>query len=123
MPGVAHEQGLLVSLDFLKALLELARDVVAGEQTATPVVKEELGKSALTELFEEGRNDQTPIIVERVVNDVDEIVRYIRFDGWQDTFAGEREIKQALRKSLLKYRLHQDLELFDRAYTYIREYY
>ena len=38
-------------------------------------------------------------------------------------FAGEREIKQALRKSLLKYRLHQDLELFDRAYTYIREYY
>ena len=65
----------MVSLDFLKALLELARDVVAGEQTATPVVKEELGKSALTKLFEEGRNDQTPIIVERVVNDVDEIVR------------------------------------------------
>ena len=113
----------MVSLDFLKALLELARDVVAGEQTATPVVKEELGKSALTKLFEEGRNDQTPIIVERVVNDVDEIVRYVRFDGWQDTFAGEREIKQALRKSLLKYRLHQDLELFDWAYTYIRKYY
>ena len=113
----------MVSLDFLKALLELARDVVAGEQTATPVVKEELGKSALTELFEEGRNDQTPIIVERVVNDVDEIVRYVRFDGWQGTFVGERKIKQALRKSLLKYRLHQDLELFDRAYTSIREYY
>ena len=113
----------MVSLDFLKALLELARDVVAGEQTATRVVKEGLGKSALSELFEEGRNDHTPILVERVVHDVDEIVRYVRFDGWQDTFAGEREIKQGLRKSLLKYRLHQDLELFDRAYTYIREYY
>ena len=36
---------------------------------------------------------------------------------------GEREINQGLRKSLLKYRLHQDLELFARAYTYIREYY
>ena len=113
----------MVSLDFLKALLELARDVVAAEQTAKPVIKEELGKSALTELFEEGRNDPTLIIVERVVKYVDEIVRYIRYDGWQDAFAGEREIKQALRKSLLKYRLHQDLELFDRAYTYIREYY
>ena len=113
----------MVSLYFLKALLELARDVVAAEQTATPVVNEELGKSALTELFEETRNDQTLIIVERAVNDIDGIVRYVRFDGWQDTFAGEREIKQALRKSLLKYRLLQDLELFDRAYTYIREYY
>lgn len=84
---------------------------------------EELGKSALTELFKEARNDQTLILVEMVVNDVDEIVRYVRFDGWQDTFAGEREIKQALRKRLLKYRLHQDLEFFDRAYIYIREYY
>jgi type I restriction enzyme R subunit len=87
------------------------------------VVREELGKSALSELFEEARNDQTPIIVERVVNDIDEIVRYVRFDGWQDTHAGEREVKQALRKSLFKYRIHQDQGLFDRAYNYIREYY
>jgi hypothetical protein len=30
---------------------------------------------------------------------------------------------KALRKSLLKYKLHKDQELFDRAYAYIREYY
>ena len=29
-----HEQGLLVSVEFLKELLELARDVVAAEQRA-----------------------------------------------------------------------------------------
>ena len=63
-----------------------------------------------------------PIIVERVVNDIDEIVRIVRFDGWQSTHAGEREVKLALRKTLFKYRLHQDQELFDRAYGYIREY-
>ena len=88
-----------------------------------PIVNEELGKSALSELFEEARNDQTPIIVERVVNDIDEIARYVRFDGWHDTHAGEREVEQALRKSLFKYRIHQDQGSFDQAYNYIREYY
>ena len=50
-------------------------------------------------------------------------VRVVRFDGWQNTHAGEREVKNALRKTLFKYRLHQDQELFDRAYGYIRMYY
>ncbi|MHC4089796.1 MAG: type I restriction endonuclease subunit R [Planctomycetota bacterium] len=118
-----HEQGLLLSIDFLKALLELARDVVAAEQTAEPVAEEERGKAALTELFEEAKNDKTPIVVERVVNDIDEIVRYVRFDGWQNTHAGEREVKKALRKTLFKYKLHQDQELFHRAYGYIEQYY
>ena len=52
-----------------------------------------------------------------------EIVRLVRFPGWQTTAAGEREVKKALRKSLLKYQLHQDVDLFDRAYGYIRQYY
>jgi type I restriction enzyme R subunit len=77
----------------------------------------------LTELFEEVRNEDTPVMVERIVNDIDEIVRYVRFDGWQDTHAGEREVKKALRKTLFKYKLHQNQELFDRAYEYIRMYY
>jgi type I restriction enzyme, R subunit len=118
-----HEQGLLVSVEFLKALLELARDVVAAENVAEPIANEDLGKAALTELFESARNEDTPIIVERVVTDIDEIVRYVRFDGWQSTHAGEREVKLALRKTLFKYKLHQDQELFDRAYGYIGQYY
>ena len=32
-------------------------------------------------------------------------------------------MKMALRKTLFKYKLHQDTDLFDRAYNYIREYY
>jgi type I restriction enzyme R subunit len=118
-----HEQGLLVSVEFLKALLELARDVVAAENAAEPIADEDLGRAALTELFESTRNEDTPIIVERVVTDIDEIVRYVRFAGWQETHAGEREVKMALRKTLFKYKLHQDQELFVRAYGYIRQYY
>ena len=118
-----HEQGLLVSVEFLKELLNLARDVVATEKAAPPIENEERGKAALTELFEGAKNGDTPIMVGRVVSDVDEIVRMVRFDGWQETHAGEREVRKALRKTLFKYKLHQDQDLFDRAYGYIREYY
>jgi len=31
-------------------------------------------------------------------------------------------VRQALRRALLKYKLHTDQELFDRAYSYIRQY-
>jgi len=118
-----HQQGLLLSIEFLKELLNLARDVVTAEQTLPPIEEEDRGKAALTELFQETRNSDTPIMVERVVGDIDEIVRIVRFDGWQTTHAGEREVRNALRKTLFKYKLHQDQDLFDRAYGYIRTYY
>jgi type I restriction enzyme R subunit len=118
-----HQQGLLVSIDFLKELLELAKDVVKLEREV-PVEEEiDRGKAALTELFEQTKSVDTPVIVKRVVDDIDEIVRAVRFDGWQHTHAGEREVKIALRKTLFKYKLHQNMELFERAYGYIREYY
>lgn len=118
-----HQQGLLVSIDFLKELLKLAKDVVKLERE-TPIEEEiDRGKAALTQLFEEAKNGETPIMVKRVVDDIDEIVRAVRFDGWQNTHAGEREVKMALRKTLFKYKLHQDAELFERAYGYVREYY
>jgi len=118
-----HEQGLLDSLDFLKSLLDIARDLVEAEKNIPDKIDENQGKAALTELFESVRNDSTPVIVERVVGDIDEIVRKVRFPGWQQTDAGEREVKRALRKSLLKYKLHTEQDLYDQAYGYIRQYY
>jgi len=118
-----HEQGLLTSVEFLKELLNLAKDVLTTEQETPPIENEERGKTALTELFEEVKNRDTPIMVERVVTDIDEIVRVVRFDGWQNTHAGEREVRMALRKTLFKYKLHQDKDLFEKAYKYIAMYY
>ena len=57
------------------------------------------------------------------VNDIDQIVKVVRFDGWQTSEAGECEVKKSLRKALLKYKLHKDNTLFERAYAYIKEYY
>jgi type I restriction enzyme R subunit len=122
-----HEKGLLASVDFLKALLTLAKDTVAAEkeaeETAPALTNADQGKAALTELFEEVRTKKTPIIVSRVVADIDAIVKPVRFDGWQRSTAGERDVKQALRKALLQYKLHTDQDLFDKAYIYIKQYY
>ncbi|MBU4075172.1 MAG: DEAD/DEAH box helicase family protein, partial [Euryarchaeota archaeon] len=118
-----YELGFLTSLDFLNKLLNLARDLVEAEREVEPEDERKKVKAALTELFQQVKNEKTPIMVERVVNDIDDVVRIVRFDGWQWTNAGEREVKQALRKTLLKYKLHKEQDLFDRAYAYIRQYY
>ncbi len=117
------ESGVLNSVEFLKQLLQLAKEVLQAEKEVPPEEDEDRGKAALTELFNEVKTAETPIMVERVVTDIDEIVRVVRFPGWQTTLAGEREIKKALRKSLFKYKLHADEELFEKAYSYIKQYY
>ena len=118
-----HEQGLIDSKEFLKQLLVLARDVVEAEKKVDPVEEQDKAKAALTELFQQVKTEETPVVVERIVSDIDEIARMVRFPGWQQTTAGEREVQKALRKTLLKYHLHRDQDLFDRAYGYIRQYY
>ena len=118
-----HEQGLLNSLEFLKAILEVAKDTVEAEKHVEPEEEQDRALAALTELFNEVKSKQTHVIVERVVADIDGIVKQVRFPDWQNTTQGEREVRQALRRTLLKYKLHTDQELFDKAYGYIREYY
>ena len=118
-----HEQGLLNSLDFLKNILQIAKEVVEAENQIDPEEEEDRAVAALTELFNEVKGASTHIIVERIVFDIDAIVREVRFPDWQNTSQGEREVQKALRKSLLKYKLHTDQELFDKAYGYIRQYY
>ncbi|MFR7973476.1 MAG: type I restriction endonuclease subunit R [Lacrimispora saccharolytica] len=118
-----HEQGLVNSIEFLKMLLNLAREAVAAEKEVVPEEEIDKGKAALTELFEGVRNENTPIIVKRVVDDIDEIVKYVRFPGWQDTTSGRQDVKKALRQTVwIKYKIH-DKELFDRAYEYVEQYY
>ena len=117
------ESGQINSVEFLKQLLEIAKETLLAEKEVPPEEDEDRGKAALTELFNEVKTSETPIMVERVVTDIDEIVRLVRFPGWQGTQAGEREVKKALRKALFKYKLHADEELFEKAYSYIRQYY
>ena len=79
------------------------------------------GKAALTDLFNGLSNDKTPGIVERIENDIDDIVNIVRFDGCQKTTTGKNEIKKALRSVVwIKYKI-KDKEVFDKAYNYIEQ--
>ena len=84
-----------------------------------PEDEQKKAKATLTELFENAKTDTTPVIIEKIVNDIDSVVRIVRFDGWWQSNPGERE-KKALRGELRKYQLQSDQDLFDKAYDYIR---
>ena len=118
-----HEQGLITSIEFLKLLLELAREAAQAEKEVVPEQEIDKGVAALTELFNGVKNQNTPVIVERIVADIDNIVKIVRFDGWQSTTAGKQEVKKALRSVVwIKYKI-KDTDVFNRAYSYIEQYY
>lgn len=118
-----HEQGLLTSIEFLKLLLELAKEAAQAEKEVVPEQEVDKGIAALTELFNGLKNRNTPVIVERIVADIDSIVKLVRFDGWQNTTTGRQEVKKALRSVVwIKYKI-KDKEVFDKAYNYIEQYY
>lgn len=118
-----HEQGLITSIEFLKLLLGLAKEAARAEKEVVPEEEIDRGKAALTELLNGLRNNKTPVIVERIVNDIDDIVKIVRFDGWQKTTTGKNEVKKALRSVVwIKYKI-KDKEVFDKAYSYIEAYY
>lgn len=122
-----HEAGLLTSIQFLKALLALAKEAVQimKQQPPEPEGNDPFakGKAALTELFQSVRNANTPVIVERIVNDIDGIVKIVRFPGWQNTSTGRKEISKNLRDVIMrKYRI-KDPDVFAKAYGYVEQYY
>jgi type I restriction enzyme R subunit len=118
-----HEQGLITSIEFLKHLLILAREVAGAEKEVVPEPEIDKGKAALTELFNGIKNEKTPIIVERIVADIDGIVKIVRFDGWQNTTTGRQEVTKALRSIVwIRYKI-KDQDVFDKAYKYIEMYY
>lgn len=118
-----HEQQLITSIEFLKALLQMAKEAAAAEKQYVPAKEIDKGKAALTELFENIKNGKTPIVVERIVDDIDNIVKIVRFDDWQNTTTGQKEVRKSLRSIInVKYKI-KDNELFEKAYGYVEQYY
>ena len=114
------------SIEFLKSLLSLAKEVLETEKKLEqPQDKREQARAALTELFESIKTPETPIVVENVVNDIDthvvDIVR--RFNNAFKTVSGQNEVRKMLRTILwLKYKI-KDNDVFEKAYKYVEMYY
>ena len=119
-------QNLISSIDFLKQLLEMAKELLEEEKKVEhPQDKRAQARAALTDLFQSIKTDETPIIVEQVVNDIDnEVVNIIRqFNDAFQSVTARREIKKKLRSILwIKYQI-KDNDVFEKAYQYIEQYY
>lgn len=128
------------SVEFLKAILEAARDLVAADREAKEDAGEPADSSeaeggepagllpeermeALTAIFNEYKPDATPEIIKNVVSEIDTVVSTTKYAGWQTSNEGVREVKLAIRVALNKYGLPATGELFDRAYDYVAEHY
>ena len=79
---------MISSIEFIKELCQLAKETLQAEKGGEAKQEQKNAKAALTELFLELKTETTPTIVERIVNDIDEIVRVVRFDGWQNSTVG-----------------------------------
>ena len=97
----------------------------AEKEIDKPQDKRTQAKAALTDLFQSIKTEETPFIVEQVVNDIDnEVVNIIRqFNDAFQSVTAKREIKKKLRSILwIKYQI-KDNEVFEKAYQYIEMYY
>ncbi len=77
----------------------------------------------MSELFDSLKNSETLVIVEHIVDRIDEVVKAVRFDGWQATMKGDQLVRQSLRKTLYIQFKIRDNDVFEKALGYIREYY
>jgi type I restriction enzyme R subunit len=116
------------SVEFLRHLLELAKDLLEAERADDEGRIDEIKvldprKGALTQIFEEFKPQGVPLVIETVVEQVDSLVQPVRGTGWQTSHPGDRTIRQELRLILRNSGLPPAGELFDRAYAYIRENY
>jgi type I restriction enzyme R subunit len=116
------------SVEFLKRLLELARQIVGAERAEAEGRLDRFqvldpDRGALTQILQEYAPASTPVIVQRVVEQIDAIVKPIRGTRWQESQPGDREVRRQLRLVLKNNGLPPQGELYDRAYAYIREHY
>ncbi|MGB7961875.1 MAG: hypothetical protein WCF12_02795, partial [Propionicimonas sp.] len=118
------------SIEFLKKALELARTFVQAERleaageldsAAGALLDPHIG--ALTQIVEEYKPANTPVVVSDLVRDIDAIVREVSYTGWNETQAGDRTVRKEIRVILKKYALPLTGPLFDNTYAYIRENY
>lgn len=119
-----YESGVIKAIDWLKGLLDAAKETVILErETGDKVVTEDDNIQALTKIFMETKPDKTPQVIHDIVEQIDKIVKATRFDGWQNSNSGPREIQKALLLTLAQFGLGKDKELFNKAYAYIEEHY
>ena len=119
------------SIEWLREAFTVAKDLTAAEKaedeagTAGLDLLPDPNVFALTQIFREYAPPDTPIMIERIVENVDAIVKEVTAGntGWASTQKGDRAVRRELRTILRETGLLTVEGLFERAYDYIAEHY
>jgi type I restriction enzyme R subunit len=82
------------SVEFLRHLLELAKDLLDAERAddegrISEIKVVDPRKGALTQIFEAYKPEGVPVVIERVVENVDSLIQPVRGTGWQTSHPGD----------------------------------
>ena len=81
------------------------------------------GSDISSRRVEDYRPEGTPVIIDNIVEQIDDLVAPVRGTGWQTSHPGDRTVRQQLHLIFKNNGLPIGGELYSRAYDYIRENY
>ncbi len=117
------------SVEYLKKALDVAKLMVQAERLEEEGRLDEAERlldpniGALTQIVNEYKPDDTPVIVDEVVRDIDSIVKEVRFTGWNQNQEGDKTVRKEIRLVMARYGLPVTGPLFDSTYAYVSENY
>lgn len=117
------------SIEYLRELFTLAKDVKDAEHAedeggaAALDLLPNPNIGALTQIFEEFKPENVPVLIGDVVTEIDRIVIEVSYPGWEIKEDGKREVRKSLLKVFKKFRLPLNGEPFESAYRYVQTHY
>jgi type I restriction enzyme R subunit len=117
------------SIEYLRELFTLAKDVKEAENAEDEAGVDGLNLlpnpniGALTQIFEEFKPENVPVLIGDVVTEIDRIVIEVSYPGWEIKDDGKREVRKSLLKVFKKFRLPLTGEPFNSAYQYVEKHY
>ncbi len=116
-----YESGTMKFLEKCKALQEIAKATRQAEyETNENTVNQADDKEGLTKIFLKTCPELNSQLIDDIVEEIDKTVKEKRFESWQQTNRGSREIGRELMLILLK---RGKNTVHDSVYNYIKEHY
>ncbi|EAR24285.1 restriction enzyme type I helicase subunits and related helicase [marine actinobacterium PHSC20C1] len=118
-----------VSVEFLRELFTLAKDVKSAEHAEDQSGAAGLDLlpdpkvGALTQIFEEFAPEGTPVMIADIVTEIDRIARTVSYTGWNTKDDGRKLVRRSLLKAFKGFGLPLTGEPFESAYQYIETHY
>jgi type I restriction enzyme R subunit len=117
------------SIEYLRELFTVAKDLrqaelaedEAGAKGLDLLPNPHLG--ALTQIFEEYKPENAPVVIGDIVSEIDRIVKQVSYPGWAIKDDGKRIVRKNLLQVFNKFKLPLKGEPLESAYGYIEMHY